>query len=95
MPNVTRKQIIALLEQQQYRCAATGWPLTPETASLDHVVPVANGGAHAIENMQVIDWRVNKAKGTMSMDELIHLCRAVITHQEAPTRPTDEAAVLP
>lgn len=93
MANITRKQIQALLDRQQYRCKATGWALTPETASLDHTVPVASGGEHAIDNIQIIDWRVNRAKGTMSMDEFVAMCRAVAMHAEANAQPTDDAAL--
>ncbi|MEX0678358.1 MAG: HNH endonuclease [Pirellulales bacterium] len=71
-------EIMALLERQNFRCALTGQRLTPSNASLDHVIPVSRGGAHAIENMQVVLTSVNHAKGTMTQDEFIQLCHEVV-----------------
>lgn len=75
--NITSKQIMALLEKQKYKCALTGWDLTPETASIDHIIPLAKGGDHTIDNAQIVDWRVNQAKGTMDNKEFVDMCRAI------------------
>lgn len=77
---VGRKELVCLVESQCYRCALTGWDLKPETASLDHILPVSRGGDHSIENLQILDYRVNKAKGTMTADEFVEMCRAVAAH---------------
>ena len=82
---VTTGNVLQLLESQQYRCALTGRRLTPDTASLDHVVPVRNGGEHAIENTQVLHKDVNRAKTTLSNEEFIQLCREVVDHTSAAT----------
>lgn len=74
---VGRKELICLVESQGYCCALTGWGLKPETASLDHILPVSRGGDHSIENLQVLDYRVNKAKGTMTTAEFVEMCKAV------------------
>lgn len=66
-----------LIESQGYRCALTGESLTPKTATVDHVTPLTRGGAHAIENAQVIVDYVNQAKGQMTNDEFIAMCVAV------------------
>jgi hypothetical protein len=71
-------EIMALLERQNFRCALTGQHLNPSNASLDHVIPVSRGGAHTIENMQVVLTSANHAKGTMTQDEFIQLCREVV-----------------
>lgn len=81
-PSVSPKQILALLESQQYRCALSGRELSPETASLDHVIPLSRGGVHDISNVQVLDYRVNAAKGTMTVEEFVHMCRDVALHAE-------------
>lgn len=75
-------QILGLLEQQQYRCALTGQPLTPETASLDHMLPVCRNGPHTISNAQIVLKEVNRAKGTLTNEEFITLCRAVVAHAD-------------
>jgi 5-methylcytosine-specific restriction endonuclease McrA len=82
---ITTKQILALLEKQQYRCAVTGWMLTPETASIDHRIPYSKGGSHSIDNAQIVDWRVNQAKGTMSNEEFVEMCRAVAASASCAT----------
>jgi hypothetical protein len=81
-PVVTGRQIAELLKRQQYRCAYTGDDLTPDTASLDHVVPLQRGGEHAIANMAVVRHDVNMAKGTMTRDEFLSMCRAVVAHAD-------------
>ena len=72
--------VLRLLERQQYRCALTGRLLTPDTASLDHIVPVRCGGEHRVENTQVLHKDVNRAKTTMTNGEFIQLCREVVEH---------------
>ncbi len=82
---VNSGNVLRLLEWQQHRCALTGRLLTPETASLDHVVPVSCGGEHVMENAQVLHKDVNRAKTTMSNDEFIQLCRDVVEHVSSTT----------
>lgn len=52
--------------------------LTPESAALDHIVPVRVGGQHIIENAQVLDKDVNRAKNAMTNTEFLSLCREVV-----------------
>ncbi|GIW80420.1 MAG: hypothetical protein KatS3mg105_2227 [Gemmatales bacterium] len=77
---VTTGNVLQLLEWQGYRCALTGRPLTPDMASLDHVVPVRNGGEHRIEKVQVLHKEVNRAKSTMTNEEFVQLCREVVEY---------------
>jgi len=79
---VNPQAILQLLLRQQYRCALTARALTPETASLDHIVPVCRGGEHRIENTQVLERSVNRAKGTLTNDEFIALCGEVWRHAQ-------------
>lgn len=74
----TSRQLRKLIDQQGYKCALTGRTLTPETAFVDHVTPVSSGGSNAIENLQVVHADVNEAKGTMTQEEFIQLCRDVV-----------------
>lgn len=66
-----------LLEQQGYKCALTGRPLTPETASADHIIPVGRGGSHSVDNIWIVHTDVNIAKGTLPADVFIEMCRDV------------------
>lgn len=75
---VTLASIMALVESQNYSCALTGRPLNPQEAALDHVLPISRGGRHEITNAQVLHKDVNRAKGTLTNDEFISLCREVV-----------------
>lgn len=82
---ITKQEVLHLLESQDYRCALTGWELTPHTASLDHQIPVSRGGEHCIQNAQALHEDVNRAKGTLTNAEFIDLCRAIVRHSDNPT----------
>lgn len=75
---VSTGNVLRLLERQGYRCALTGRRLTPQTAALDHIVPIRCGGQHVIENTQVLHKPVNRAKGSLTSDEFIGLCQEVV-----------------
>jgi len=77
---VNARSVLRLIHDQGFRCALTGRRLTPDDAALDHVIPVCRGGEHRMENVQVLDKRVNRAKGTLTNDEFIQLCREVVAH---------------
>ena len=79
---VTGKQLKLLLEKQEYRCAYTGELMTPETASLDHVIPLGRDGVDSIENIAIVLQQVNYAKGTMTREEFVEMCGKVwLYHQ--------------
>lgn len=80
---IRTKDLWAILEAQSYLCALTGRQLTPETAAIDHRVPLARGGAHAPYNLQVIHADVNAAKHTMTHEEFVAMCREVVAWEDA------------
>lgn len=77
---VTAKKLRQLIDFQNYRCALTGDELAPETASVDHKIPISKGGTNVMENVQVLHSEVNRMKGSMSTLEFILLCRKIIKH---------------
>ncbi len=79
-------EVMAIVQSQNRRCALSGRTLTPQIASLDHKRPVARGGEHRIENLQVLDKSVNRAKGVLTNDEFIALCAEVTRHCGAETK---------
>jgi hypothetical protein len=81
--SINKQSILALLERQGYRCALTGRPLAPQSAALDHIIPVSRGGDHCIGNAQVLDKAVNRAKGALTNDEFIDMCGEVWQHRQA------------
>ena len=65
------------LEESGFRCALSGVRLKKDTMSLDHVVPVSNGGSDDASNIQFVHRVVNQMKGTMSQEEFIEWCKRV------------------
>lgn len=90
--SVSTENLLRLLEYQHHRCALTGRELTPDMSSLDHIVPIRFGGEHVIENAQVLHSDVNRAKGSLTNDEFIELCREVVAHIDSKSDANQEHA---
>jgi 5-methylcytosine-specific restriction endonuclease McrA len=75
---VRSSDIMAILERQGFRCALSGRQLTPESATIDHIVPLARDGEHCLANLWVVQAAINKAKNTMTCDEFLAMCRDVV-----------------
>jgi 5-methylcytosine-specific restriction endonuclease McrA len=73
----TPRDLRHLIEFQEYRCALSGVPLTPEVARLDHIKPVADGGNDLLENLQWVHEDVNRMKGSLSQDQFIKWCSMI------------------
>jgi len=86
---VSTDNVLRLLEHQQHRCALTGRRLTPQTAALDHIVPIRCGGEHVIENTQVLHKDVNRAKGSLTSEEFLAMCREVVRWSDSATERAD------
>jgi 5-methylcytosine-specific restriction endonuclease McrA len=71
------KQIVSIIEKQEFRCALSGVFLNPDSSNLDHKHPVSLGGTDDIENLQWLDSNVNRAKGNMPNEEFILMCKRV------------------
>lgn len=67
-----------MLGDQSFKCYLTGVNLTPETAALDHIIPVSKGG-HPTDarNGGFLHSVVNKMKGSMDLDEFMQWCGRV------------------
>lgn len=74
---IKAKDLMAMLERQGHRCAYSGRPLTPETATVDHVIPVSRGGTHDTGNLAIVHTDVNTAKASMTLEEFVQVCREV------------------
>ena len=77
------KDLLKLLEDQGYKCALCGLPLTMQQSALDHVIPLESGGTNELDNLQFVLPAVNKMKNTMSQEEFIALCCLVADHSRA------------
>ena len=69
--------LLRMLENQGYRCALSGEPLTPAGVNVDHIHPVKLGGRHELENLQLLTPEVNQMKGTLTQERFIELCKLV------------------
>ena len=66
-----------------FQCALTGRPLdwnVPEDYQYDHVVPIARGGDNTLNNLQILCNEANQAKGRLTDQEFIDLCKEVVIH---------------
>jgi len=76
--DITAGNLYELLERQHYTCVLSGRQLEPDTAALDHVVPLSRGGKHELPNVQWLDKEINQMKGQNTNDEFIALCNIVV-----------------
>jgi hypothetical protein len=77
---LNRSYLVALIEEQGYRCKLSGIELTPDTASLDHIIPVSKGGEHCVGNVAWVHEEINRMKGQLSVEEFIALCLKVVQY---------------
>jgi len=69
-PQYSEEQLLDLWNKQAGKCAMSGLPLIPgDTASLDHIDPVQNGGPSTIENVRFAHAAFNRMKWVMSDQE--------------------------
>ena len=63
----------AVIEAAAGRCAICGvfarGPLT-----MDHIIPIARGGAHTQDNLQALCRSCNSSKGARTMEEVMGFC---------------------
>jgi hypothetical protein len=85
--SITMDDLANRMEQQQGRCALTGWSIYfPEIrdagegqASVDRI---DSAGDYTLDNIQLLDARINMMKQSYSQDFFIHACRAIAAHAE-------------
>jgi DNA-binding CsgD family transcriptional regulator len=78
------RELLKLIQEQDYKCALSGVDLTPSTANLDHKIPRKNGGSDSIVNLQWLSYEVNRMKGSMDQDEFIRLCGLIYEKSKTP-----------
>lgn len=78
--NLNQRTLRELIKRQEYRCALSGLELTPEATALDHKLPVSRGGSHDLDNVWLVHTDVNRAKGTLTVEEFVAMCERVVAH---------------
>lgn len=95
--NLSRGDIIALLEQQNYLCALSGESLTCNlekgklimtNMSIDRIVPGYSGGQYTLDNIRLVQKRFNIMKWEMTDDEFLASCRKVLEFNEQKEKTT-------
>jgi hypothetical protein len=66
---------------QAGKCAISGLPLSVEThspwiISLDQILP---GAGYSCDNVQLVAWAANRAKGDLTQEDFLVLCKAVVS----------------
>lgn len=67
------------------RCYLTGQPIDiykPRTYHFDHIIPASRGGQNTLDNLALVTKEANLAKGAMTNEEFIALCKSVIKHHK-------------
>lgn len=77
---LNRSYLVELIKEQEYRCKLSGIELTPDTAALDHIIPVSKGGQHSVGNVAWVHEEINRMKGPLSVDEFLALCSKVVQY---------------
>ena len=80
------RELERLFHEQGGLCALTGDPLSYEeytdNARCDHKVPVSRGGKSMKDDLQWVTANVNAAKGQMTNEEFVKMCRKVVAHAD-------------
>lgn len=54
----------------------------PRSYEFDHVVPRKLGGANSLDNLGIATKNANRAKGAMTVEEFVALCRKVVDYYD-------------
>ncbi len=78
-------------QAQDGRCAVTGVQLRPGIdASLDHIAPLAKGGATVRPNLRWVTLTVNHMKWDLSDEEFVSMCKLIA--ERSVKKPENKAA---
>lgn len=78
-PSITLDDLLALWDKQEGRCAYTGWTMDTISHSpyLVSAERVNNRDGYTVDNVVLVCWSANNARGSMTTQDFISLCNAV------------------
>lgn len=75
------------------KCYLTGRKIdleNPGSFNFDHIIPAKNGGDNSLSNLGLVDSSINRLKHTLSLEELLQLCKEILEYQGFEIRKKDE-----
>lgn len=75
---ITAEWLKKQLTAQDGKCGLSGRPIDLLTCEVDHILPRTRGGSDDLENLRLVCTRANEAKGNMTDEEFLALCREII-----------------
>lgn len=75
---VTRAWLLSTYAAQNGQCALTGRPITLADFEIDHILAESRGGSTDPSNLRLVCRAANAAKGDLTDDELVALCKEII-----------------
>lgn len=70
-PRIERIDRKAIIERDQWTCYLCMQICTPKNVTLDHIIPLYHGGAHAADNLRVACRSCNSRKGVKFLHEFL------------------------
>lgn len=74
------QELLDLYNKQNGLCAYSDRKLVfGKNAEVDHIIPRARGGTNTIDNLQWLDADINFFKNSMTHDELVQVCKTILS----------------
>jgi hypothetical protein len=86
---LSKETLLKKLEEQNFRCALSGLPLTcllekgkkhPFNASVDRIIP---GGSYTEDNIQLVCKALNRWRADTELEVFISMCKSVANYNKA------------
>jgi hypothetical protein len=92
-PEITKQDLIDQWNAQNGKCAYTGWEMSLDTGSklIASLERRDSSRGYSRDNIVLVCWLANCAKNTLTLDQFIQLCGAVVLHV---SNMTDEQRTL-
>lgn len=78
--NISIEEVDTLYSFQSGRCALTGWPIGWSSEGWNHTASIDridNSRGYDLNNIQLVHKSLNMARGSMTIDDFLEVCRAV------------------